>query len=80
MIDLAGIEGLNDSKNSEIIGSLTNNFSSVTNEILKLSPFYSNHPFQVNKHQEASMFHNYLNQTIKGDSRIGIMCCVSPVS
>lgn len=34
---MAGIEGLNESTDKEYVQSLTNNYSSTTNEILKLS-------------------------------------------
>ena len=43
-VDLAAIEGLNSSE-TNLVQDLTNNFSSMTNEILKLSPYYANHPF-----------------------------------
>ena len=44
-IDLGGIECLNSTSNPALVQCLTLNFGSVTNEILKLSPFYENHDF-----------------------------------
>ena len=48
-IDLGGIECLNASANPYLIQTLTHNFGSVTNEILKLSPYYADHDFSTNE-------------------------------
>lgn len=44
-VDLGGIECLNASVNPAVVQTLTVNFGSVTNEILKLSPYYADHDF-----------------------------------
>jgi hypothetical protein len=59
-IDLGGIECLNSSANPLLVQSLTLNFGSVTNQILKLSPFYANHDFNPSELQEQSLFNTYL--------------------
>jgi len=43
---MADIKGL---ANTEVMHTLTNNFGSMTNEILKLSPFYASHNFSTNE-------------------------------
>ncbi len=48
-VDLGGIECLNASANPYLIQTLTHNFGSVTNEILKLSPYYADHDFSSNE-------------------------------
>jgi len=48
-VDLGGIECLNASANPAVVQTLTVNFGSVTNEILKLSPYYADHDFQSNE-------------------------------
>ena len=44
-IDLGGIECLTNITNPQLVQALTLNFGSVTNEILKLSPYYEGHDF-----------------------------------
>lgn len=50
----------------------------MTNEILKLSPFYQNHNFKVTKEQENSMFHMFLKSNLVQGSKVLLMCCISP--
>ena len=76
-LDLAGIENLNKSQNPLLINSLTMNFSSITNEILKLSQFYSNHQFAISEEQDSTAFNQYLKHYISKQSKIILLCCVS---
>ncbi|CDW84745.1 UNKNOWN [Stylonychia lemnae] len=77
-IDLGGIECLNQSGSTLIVQNLTMNFSSVTNEILKLSQYYQNHRFQISEEQESSPFNQYLRQYISQESKVALLCSVSP--
>lgn len=46
-VDLGGIECLTNISNPHLVQALTLNFGSVTNEILKLSPYYEGHDFHT---------------------------------
>ena len=76
-IDLGGIECLTNLTNSNLVQTLTLNFGSVTNEILKLSPFYEGHDFQTPEAQELSLFNTYLRAQLNKNSRVAMLCCVS---
>jgi hypothetical protein len=48
-VDMADLRGLQYHENPEVVQTLTNDFGSMTNEILRQSPFYENHEFQINE-------------------------------
>lgn len=76
-IDLGGIECLNSAANPALVQNLTLNFGSVTNQILKLSPFYANHDFNTSELQETSLFNLFLKSQLTANSRVCLLCCVS---
>jgi len=75
-LDLAPIESLT-CGHPDIVSSLTGNFASMTNEILKRSPFYANHRFETTNQQETSRFTTFLRTTITKDSQVLLLCCVT---
>ena len=54
ILQLANINGLTLSKNKRVLQNLTNDFGSMTNQILKLSEYYADHQFVTNKEQRKS--------------------------
>ena len=59
-VDMADLRGLQYHQNQEIVKTLTDDFGSMTNEILRQSQFYENHTFQLNPEQQQSAFNNFL--------------------
>ncbi len=49
----------------------------MTNQILKLSPFYANHDFNPSELQEQSLFNTYLRTQLTLNSKVALICCVS---
>ena len=50
-IDLPNIDGLSLHNNPSLLKNLNDDFGCITNGILMLSPFYSNHSFIINPEQ-----------------------------
>lgn len=48
-LDMADLRGLQYHENPEVVQTLTNDFGSMTNEILRQSKFYENHNFEINQ-------------------------------
>lgn len=46
-IDMADLRGLQCHENQEVVDTLTSDFGSMTNEILRMSEFYENHDFAL---------------------------------
>ena len=67
---MADIKGL---AKAEVMETLTNDFGSMTNAILKLSPFYAKHRFCTKEEQESSSFNNFLKASIHSRSKI-LLC------
>lgn len=74
---MADLRGLQSTDNQEIVDTLTNDFGSMTNEILRHSPFYSSHSFSLTQLQEASSLNNFLMNTISIDSKILLMTYIN---
>lgn len=67
---MADLRGLQFVQNPEVVQTLTNDFGSMTNEILRQSRFYENHHFEINEDQKQSAFNSFLRQNIERDSKI----------
>lgn len=76
-IDMADLAGLQFYENEEVVTTLTNDFGSMTNEILRQSNFYENHEFQINEEQETSAFNQFLRNTVTRQSKIMLLTFVS---
>ena len=70
VVQMADIQGL---AKPEVMQTLTNDFGSMTNAILGLSPFYLNHQFCTNEEQEASSLNKFLKTSIHSRSKI-LLC------
>jgi hypothetical protein len=59
------------------VSTLTNDFGSMTNEILRQSKFYENHEFQLNEEQETSAFNQFLQHHVPPQSKILLLSFVT---
>ena len=57
--------------------TLTNDFGSMTNEILRQSEFYQNHDFEINEEQENSAFNTFLRENVTTDSKVLLLTYIS---
>lgn len=76
-VDMADLRGLQCHENPEIIDTLTNDFGSMTNEILRQSEFYENHEFQMTEDQEQSTFDQFLKKVITKNSSILLLTFIN---
>lgn len=76
-VDMADLRGLQFHDNQEIVSTLTNDFGSMTNEILRQSEFYENHQFEINPEQAESAFNRFLRDKITPDSNILLLTFIS---
>ena len=72
-IDMADLRGLQYFDNEEVIATLTNDFGSMTNEILRQSIYYKDHEFQINEDQKMSSFNQFLRNNIQAQSKIMLL-------
>lgn len=75
--DMADLRGLQFSENQEIVDTLTSDFGSMTNEILRQSDFYENHDFALSPEQESSSLNSFLMETISRQSKILLLTYIS---
>jgi hypothetical protein len=74
---MADLSGLQYHDNPEVVSTLTNDFGSMTNEILRQSDFYKNHDFQINEDQSTSAFNTFLRDNLTKESKILLMTFIS---
>lgn len=67
---MADIDGLKKLNAPRTVQNLTNDFGTMTNEILKLSPYYNSHNFVVNEQQRVSALTRLLSNLMT--KRVGI--------
>ena len=72
LVRMADIKGL---ANQDLMKTLTNDFGSMTNAILRLSSYYVNHRFIENYEQQQSSFNRFLYQNVHRGSKI-LLCTV----
>ena len=67
---MADIDGLKKLNAPRTVQNLTNDFGTMTNEILKLSPYYKSHTFVVNEQQRVSALNRFLSNLMS--KKVGI--------
>jgi hypothetical protein len=74
---MADLSGLQFHEDQEVVQTLTNDFGSMTNEILRQSQFYENHDFKINEDQEHSAFNGFLRDNITQSSKVLLLTFIT---
>ena len=73
ILELADFSGLQNEEEQRIVDTLTNDFGSVTNEILRASSFYRDKQFIINEGQEASAIYKFMQSLFEQSLSVSVV-------